>query len=402
MKIDAKTVARATLPAGKTDVCYWDDQLVGFGLRLRHQGDKVRGTYIAQYRVRGRTRRFLVGETEKLAAGQAREAARKVLAKVELGEDPQQERVDSRLRSPHTLRAIAQDYLDARKDGLRTRSHVEVVRYLTGGYFRTLHSADVAAITRRDVAACLNSVIKSRGKVAAARARTALSSLYVWAMQQGFTEANPVFGTAVPDQPDARDHVLTNSELAAVWKACEDDDFGKIVQLLILTGARRSEIGGLCWSEINLDDAVWTLPKARAKNKREHRLPLHSLALGIIRSVPVQLGRDHLFGTRSKDGFSAWRLGKAALDKRAGIAEWTLHDVRRTAATRMADIGIAPHIIETILNHVGGHKAGPAGIYNRSSYAREVNAALVMWSDHVRALVTGEAPKVVPFERVAG
>jgi integrase len=397
VKLDNKSIARASLPGDHNDVIFWDGDLTGYGLRLRRSGDKLRRTFIAQYRHNGRTRRYLIGTPEKLDASQAREAAKKVLAKVELGQDPQQERADKRLTISHTFRAIVTDYLDARKGDVRENSFREIERYLTSGYFRTLHPAGIGSIRRRDVAVCINGIAKSRGKVSAARARAALSAFFVWCMQQGIVEANPVFGTAKPEEPAARERVLSDAELTAAWKACEDDDFGRIVKLLILTGARRTEIGGMRWSEIDLDAATWTLPKERVKNGKAHTLPLHSMVLDIIRSVPEQLERDHLFGTWAEVGFTSW-LEKDALGERAGITAWTIHDIRRTVATRMADIGIAPHIIEEILNHKSGHKAGVAGIYNRSNYAREVRAALELWSDHVRALVEGAERKIQPLQ----
>src|SRR5262249_24947308 len=149
-----------------------------------------------------------------------------VLAKVELGHDPQQERADKRLKTPHSMHSIVMDYLDLRKDEVRVRSYSEIKRYLTGSYFRALHSADIAGITRRDVAVCLNAIIKTRGRVAAARGRAALSAFFAWCMQQGLAEANPVFGTAKPEEPETRERVLTDAELSAIWKACEDDAFG--------------------------------------------------------------------------------------------------------------------------------------------------------------------------------
>jgi hypothetical protein len=111
-----------------------------------------------------------------------------------------------------------------------------------------------------------------------------------------------------------------------------------------------------------------------------------------------------LFGQHSADGFGAWADGKAALDRKLGdqiTAPWTLHDVRRTVATKMADGGVAPHVIETILNHHSGHKGGVAGIYNRSSYAREVRAALAVWADTVRTLADGGERKIIPMSTAA-
>ena len=124
------------------------------------------------------------------------------------------------------------------------------------------------------------------------------------------------------------------------------------------------------------------------------------MALDIIKSVPQMATRDQLFGLRSH-GFTSWGRNKPELDKRSGVADWVVHDIRRSVATRMADIGITPHIIEEILNHVSGHKGGVAGIYNRSSYDREVRAALAMWEDHIHALVDGGERKVLNFTPTA-
>jgi integrase len=121
--------------------------------------------------------------------------------------------------------------------------------------------------------------------------------------------------------------------------------------------------------------------------------------LDIIESTPHCVDRDHLFGARSSHGFSDWGHAKADLDRRLGAAvgAWRIHDLRRTAATRMADLGVAPHIIEAVLNHHSGHRAGVAGIYNRSSYDREVRSALAMWADHVRTPIDGGERKIVPI-----
>jgi integrase len=189
--------------------------------------------------------------------------------------------------------------------------------------------------------------------------------------------------------------VLSDQELAAIWKACSDDDYGKVIKLMILTACRREEIGGMRWSEF--DNGTWTLPAARAKNHRAHTLPLMPMMRAIIDSVPRMASRELLFGERSPVGFQSWDNHKQALDARSGVTGWQLRDIRRSAATRMADISVQPHIIEQILNHQSGHKAGPAGIYNRSSYEREVRAALALWEDHVRTIVEGGERKVISY-----
>lgn len=267
------------------------------------------------------------------------------------------------------------------------------MRYLTGSHFKPLHSRPLDQITRRDVAGCLTRITTNNGSVTAGRARATLSAFYTWAMGQGLVDFNPVIGTTKPVDSKPRERVLTDTELATIWRACRDSGYGRIIKLLTLTGCRREEVGNMCWSEIDLDRGVWTLPAERSKNGRAHTLPLTPATLDIIASVERVDGRDQLFGGDAKHGFQRWSASKQELDARAKITGWRVHDIRRSAATKMADIGIAPHIVEQILNHQSGHKRGPAGVYNRSSYEREVRTALEKWAAYIEATVSGSPVK---------
>jgi integrase len=399
MKLTAKTVAALGLPAGKTDHFAWDDELAGFGHRLRvAAGGKVRRSWIVQYRRGGATRRILLGAGEVLGAEAARTAARKVLAQVALGADPQADRRGRRDRDRITLRATVADYLAIKAKEVRPGTLYELRRYLAGPHFQPLHGMPIDQVGRKDVASRLISITREHGSVTAARARAALSAFYVWALGEGLAEANPVIGTNKPADSKPRERTLTDAELAAIWNACGDDHYGRVVRLLILTGCRRQEVGGICWGEIDLDAGTWTIPGERTKNHRPHTLPLMPAALEIVRAVPRMASRDQLFGVRGK-GFSRWGMSKDALDERSGVAGWVVHDIRRSVATRMADLGIAPHIVEAVLNHQSGHRAGVAGIYNRSRYEREVRSALALWADHVRALAEGGGRKIHSLPR---
>jgi integrase len=403
MNLNARTVAALRMPTGKTDVIYFDDTLSGFGFRLRAgAGGKLLRSWVTQYRRAGGTRRITLGPAGVLNAEQARLAARKVLAAAALGQDPQAERIDRRGKDQHSFRSIAKEYLQAKESAVRRRTFVESTRYLTGKYFKPLHAMPIDVIGRKDVAARLVAIGRENGSVTASRARTAVNTFFVWTMQMGYVEANPVIGTIQPQDSKVRSRVLSDTELATVWRACGDDDYGKIVRLLILTGARRQEVGGMRWSELDAERSVWTIPAERAKNKRPHSLPLAAAAWQIIDGVPRVAHRDYLFGIRAQ-GYGNWAEGKVALDKAVGdsVAPFVVHDIRRTVATRMADLGVQPHIIEQVLNHQSGHKAGPAGIYNRSPYTREVTATLALWADHVRSLAEGGERKIVAFTDAA-
>jgi integrase len=400
LKLNNRTIARLELPDGKSDVIYFDDDLAGFGYRLRRSGDRVLASWVCQYRAHGRSRRALIGSAHALGAEQARAQAKKLLGAVAIGRDPQAEKAASRQRDGHSLKAVVADYLAVKQPILRPASFRVTKLYLTGkAYFGPLHATAIGEITRADVAARLLAITRNSGTVTASRARSALSTLFAWAMGEGLCEANAVVGTNKPANSTPRDRVLDDSELAAIWNACKDDDYGRLVRLLALTGARRAEIAGMRWSELDLDNGLWSLPKERAKNKRALLLPLPPLAIEIIKSVPERVGRDQLFGERAASGFTHWSEAKQALDQRlqGKAGQWRLHDLRRSCATRMADLGVQPHVIESILNHYGGFRSGVSGTYNRSPYEREMRTALASWADHVRSLVEGGEHKVLRY-----
>jgi integrase len=416
ISLDRATVAKLKLDDGKTDQIFFDADLRGFGYRLRNDGGRLRRTWIVQYRVRTRTRRLKIGDGAKLNADQARQAATKALAAITLGRDPQAEKETERANGSRTLRAVATEFLEMKelqvqRGEYRASSYRVTKLYLTGKYFAPLHASAITDITVADVAGRLNMINRESGTVTAGRARSALSSLFAWAMRQGHMGPNPHNPVAVTENPDdgaSRDLALTDIELIQVWRAAGDDAFGKIVRLLILLGARREEIGGLRHSEIDRNAGTITLPKERTKNKHEHVLPITPLAMQIIDSVPKLVERDQLFGARSTNGFNGWDAAKKALDERlAGklkgkSAGFRLHDLRRSLASWLADHGdVEPHIIEAILNHYSGHRSGVAGVYNRAKYARQIRAALTVWDDHLRSLIEGGKRKVLAFQQPA-
>ena len=317
--LDRSTVARLKLDDGKSDQIFFDADDHGFGLRIRADGGRQRQSWIVQYRVKGRTRRAKIGDYPTVSPDQARKKAKTILASVQLGADPQAEKEAERAKGSRTLGSVAGEYLamkelEVERGQYRASSFRVTKIYLKRPqYFGPLHSHAITDITVADIAGRLNTINKKSGAVTAGRARSALSSMFTWAMRQGLMGPTPYNPASVTENPDARlsrDRVLKDNELAAIWNACKDDDFGRIVRLLILTACRREEIGGLRWGEIDRDAGTITLPKERVKNNHEHVLPLTPLALEIIGSVKEQVGRTHLFGDRSSTGFTTWYVAK--------------------------------------------------------------------------------------------
>ncbi len=405
-------------PAGKAEGFLWDAGLPGFGMRAYSSGKRL---WVVQYRDGvGRTRRVSLGNAAVVALDEARKAARRELSRVELGHDPQTERQVA--RQAVRVGALVADYLaDAEK---RLGRHS--VRALTANLQRhaaPLHHDAAGKVGRADVVGLLAKVAAASGVPTANSVRASLSSLWTWALRTGRIEgANPVQNTPMPGKVTTRERVLTDAELALVWRACADNNHDRIVRLLILTGARREEIGGLAWDE--LSGGLWTLPGTRAKNGLAHELPLGAFAAAQLPEQEVD--RELAFGLRKGRPFSGWSAGKARLDTRMGkllaeafeekhgrkpgegdasVTAWRLHDLRRTFSTWLNEHGVEPHIVEACLNHVSGAaRRGVAGVYNRAQYREQKRAALARWEAHVRGLVelpaAGEA-KVVALRGAA-
>jgi integrase len=241
-------------------------------------------------------------------------------------------------------------------------------------------------------------ISENRGR----KLHAALSVFFAWAKAKQKVTSNPTLGVSHPGAPPARDRVLTTDEVRWFWKACEKigPPYGPLCQILLLTGQRLGEVTGMTRAELN-GGADWILPRSRTKNHREHVVPLPPVARTIIEAQPRIENPSGLVFTISGKLLTGFSRAKPALDKAMAdianttIPPWTLHDLRRTAATGMADLGILPHVIEAVLNHVSGSKGGVAGIYNRAEYAAEKKAALERWAVHLQGLVSGQPANVV-------
>lgn len=381
MKLTLANVARIHLPAGKTEHIEFDEAMPGFGLRIRGNGKKEHRTYIAQYKIGSKHRRMTFGNAAKVTLENARAHARKIFAQRELGKDPANDRADIRRAAGHTLGAEIVKYLAVKERKLKPRSYIETKRHLEKDW-KPLHGIAIASIGRANVAATLGAIAKGSA-VTANRSRAALSAFFRWAIGEGLCDQNPVTGTNRQEENGPRERALSDAELAKVWLAAPDNDYGRIVQLLILTGCRRDEIGSLKQSEIDLEARTLTLSLDRTKNSQQHVVPLSDDALAILKAIPPR-DREHVFGT-GKGGFSGWSKSKKTIEQAAKLkTDWTLHDLRRTARTGWGKLGVQPHVAEAILNHL------PAKLirtYDRNTYAAEKKAALDLWAAHLKVAV---------------
>jgi len=363
----------------------WDTVVQGFGVRRQTGG----AYYYLRFRRNGMQQMRSIGRHgSPWTPDTARARAKQLLGLAVGGDDPFAKPVPAEAFGSEVERYLKKQHL-----ALKPRTYVELERHLCRdcGAFARLRLTE---IDRRTIALRLAEVETASGPTARNRVRSSLSAFFNWAVREGLLDANPVSGTARADERGSRNRVLAQAELGELWAALPQGDFGEIVRLLALTGQRREEIGGLRWSEVDLDRGLIVLPPERTKNLRQHEVPLSIQARAIIERQPKRKGRDHIFGV-GEAGFSGWskskeRLDQALLAKRKAadrttkpLPSWHLHDLRRTAATSMAELGVLPHIIEAVLNHVSGHKAGVAGVYKLALYRDEVRKALQVWADHL-------------------
>ena len=403
MKFTDAIVAALKLPKGRTDLVVFDERRPGLGVRLRASAktEVINRTWVVQCRVNGRSQRHDLGSTAATGTKRARELADEIFAKVRHGVDPKAEKRDRRINAAETFGVLSERFLKAAKDRQRASSYAALEHHVEKN-LAGLSGEPIRNIDRKMIAENLSRLDNKIGPVTANRARSALSSFFAWAMGEGLVDANPVFG--VTKRPEvSRDRVLSGAELAAVWQSSGDDDYGRIVRLLILTGQRRDEVGGMGESELMRDLRMWSLPAARTKNGRPHDVPLSDAALALLPAPRDD--RATLFG-RGEGSFSGWSRCKERLDQRIaaaspdgkGIAPWVVHDLRRSFHTGLGEIGVFPHVAEAILNHTSSAasgKAGVAGVYNRASYAAEKRDAIDRWAVHVEKLVSGAASNVV-------
>ena len=387
-KITKSTVERLPLNA-----LLWDTSLVGFGARrqLRHVH------YLLRYRINGYQKFISIGRHGMWTPETARNEAKRLLGSVARGIDPASERA----RRADTFGAEVERYLNSKRSSLKARSITEIHRHLVV-YAKPLHPLPLGKIDRRTIALRLGEIEQASGGPSRNRFRSSLSAFFAWAIREGLTEFNPVTGTGKANEGSGRDRVLSEAELGAVLKALGDDDFNDMVRLLIFTAQRREEIGGLHWSEVDWDRGLIVLPPERTKNKRQHELPISKQVDDILsrrwvkrnasrierRGLPSDVDSTHRPHGRGDGGwvwgrrFTAWSKSKEILDRRLnGMGAWRLHDLRRSAATHMAELGVLPHITEAILNHYSGHRAGVAGVYQRAKYSDEMRSALQRYAD---------------------
>ncbi|MBO6676588.1 MAG: tyrosine-type recombinase/integrase [Rhizobiales bacterium] len=368
-----------------------DALLPGLHLRVSATGGKV---FYLSTRVHGHMKRIKIGSWPVLTLHDAREKARTLLRSIELGRYVEKAPYEAEQRTK-TLGEIVPEFIS-----LYAKQHTKdwkgTERVLLK--FSPLFSRPIDQIRRAEIHRVLDTIIADGAPTRANRALAAIKKLMNWCIDRGIIETSPVAALRPPTKEVARERVLSDRELVTCYRMAELEGFpfAPCVQMMMLTGQRRGEVSGMRWSELDLDNALWSLPSARVKNATAHIVPLAPMAVDILRSIPRFQRSDLVFTTTGTTPISGFGRLKERLDAAFVDAEdWRFHDLRRTMATNMAMMGVAPHIIEAVLNHKSGIVSGVAAVYNRHAYLDEKRGALELWAKKLTELTkpTVSAPR---------
>ncbi|MFZ3328271.1 MAG: integrase arm-type DNA-binding domain-containing protein [Methylocella sp.] len=365
-----------------------------------------------RYRFNGRPRKWTIGPNPAIDLKTARELAREALRKVAAGADPctDKKAAKAAARIPAGLdliETVASRFVAQHaKRKLKPATAAEIDRLLGREIVGPWRGRRLSQITRADIHDLLDGIVARGSPVTANRTLAWLRRMCAWAIERGLVEVSPCAGIRAPAPETSRDRVLSDDELKVVWSAADalESPYNGFIKLLILTGARRSEVAGMMWREIDFDAKLWTLPAARAKNSTKYQIPLSDAAVKILRAMPRIAGSDLVFTLSGRVPIRGFHNVKTRIDALMPAGpSWTLHDLRRTFASGCARLGIAVHVVEAALNHRSGSIRGIAAIYNRYSYDVEKRAAMQAWARHVQAVVGGEAQaNVVELARARG
>jgi integrase len=383
-------------PAGAARREIPDGEVRGLYLQIFPSG---KASWCFRYRFGGRTRKLTLGPLPEIGLREVRDLARKAHVQVAAGIDPV---VDHDL-----VEKVVAQFLTRHVKKLAPSTFREVTRIMKKDVLPAWRGRRLSEIKKPDVYDLLDSIVDRGAVKQASRTLSWLKGLASFAVQRGLIEASPFAGMKPPGGKEtSRDRVLTDTELRALWEAADAmaPPYSAFVQLLILTGQRRSEVSGMAWGEIDFETKTWVLPAARSKNGIEHQIPLSDLAVEILKALPRIDGSDFVLTISGQNAMRSYSAIKRRVNSLMppDMPAWCFHDIRRTAASNMARLGINLPVIEKILNHVSGSFAGIVGVYQRHSYDAEKRSAMQTWARRVEALVTGETANIVPMTRRTG
>lgn len=374
----------------------------GFALRVSATGVR---SYVLHYRPRGgpnkgKLRRMALGRVGELTLAEARESARNHRAEIrDKGLDPLEERSRAKqlqaresARRRETYRQAVEDYIRKYQEGKKgNRTSREIRRVLLKEGSEWL-DRPLEEITRKDIHNIIDNLMAAGKPYLANRTLAYLRTFFGWCVRREKIPHSPTEGVERPfDQEKPRERHFSDKEIKALWKTADriGGVRGAFLKIILLTGKRRGEVGGMTWDELDLRkkrEATWTLPAERSKNERDHKLPLPPLVVRILKGQPKIEGNPLVFpGRRDKRPMSGWSQFQKDVQDKSKIADFTFHACRHTLKTRLGELGVPPHVKDKVLHHAPPRTAGEG--YDHYDYLSEQRQALNDWAAYVERLV---------------
>jgi integrase len=376
-KLTPGFVKIATADAGKDRTIFWDQALSGFGLMVTAAGSR---SYVVQYRSGRSSRRLTIDGV--LSLDEARRQAKVTLGSVAKGRDPLAERRAELAAGADTFQSIAEEYFA--REGKKLRSYAQRRAVLERLVFPKIGARQIDDIKRSEIVRLLDHVEDTAGPAQADIVLAFLSKIFNWHASRSDDFRSPIIKGMARHEGTARERILTDEELRAVWQTAEADTgpWGAFIKFLLLTATRRNESARMVWTEVVGTD--WTIPAGRYKTKSDVTLPLSQAARDVLAAVPHFQDCPYVFTNDGRSPISGFSTCKKAFDQLCGVTGWRLHDLRRTARSLMSRAGINPDHAERCLGHV---IAGVRGTYDRHTYQAEMLRAFEALAQQIDRIV---------------
>lgn len=349
----------------------------GFSVRVSENGRKV---FSIKYRFGIEQKRVTLGSYPRLSLATAREKAMDILRQVDDGIDPTKQR----RRPDMKVESVCRDFIRLHAQA-RNKSWREAERTLERELISVHGQRDIREIKKYDILEAMDAAIDRGSSYQANRILSHVRKLFNWCVERDILDKSPVVGLKPPTKEISRERALDDDEVARLLRACRNDlyPFRHYAPMLLATAQRKMEVAQMRWSEIDFEAKVWVIPAERAKNGKQHVVPLSAFALNILSDVPRFVDCDLVFTTTRTTPIGGFSRALRRLSKESSTSDWRWHDLRRTAASGMAKESVAPHVVEKILNHVSGIISGVAAVYNRHGYDDEKRKALETWGERL-------------------
>lgn len=356
----------------------------GMSVRVSAHGQKV---FTVKFRYGLAQKRMKLGVYPRISLATAREKALDILRQVDEGIDPTKRRRTADMK----VESICREFIRLHAQP-RNKSWREADRILEREFIASFGQRDIREIKRFDVLEMMDAAIARGSSYQANRILSHVRKLFNWCVERGIVEVSPIVGLKPPTKEISRERVLEDDEIVRLLRACRNDvyPFRQFAPLLLATAQRRGELAEMQWSEIDSDAKTWVIPSERSKNGKAHVVPLSAFALQLLDEIPRFLDCDYVFTTTRKSPVSGFSKALRRLSECSQTTDWRWHDLRRTAASGMARQGVAPHVVEKILNHVSGIISGVAAVYNRHAYDKDKVEAMEVWGQTLERLNAGQ------------